>query len=118
MLLIDDDQPEVLDGAEDRRSGADGDPGFSVADLVPGIEPLSIGEAVVEDRDLFLEAPFEPFDHLGGEGDLGDEEEDPFVKLEGMFDRLEVNLRLAASCDAVDEPHFKTLGGEALFDFL
>ena len=74
MLLVDDDDPELLKRAEERRTGTHHDAGRTGAHHVPLVEALASGEARMEDRHHVTEARTETTDRLGGERDLGNED--------------------------------------------
>ena len=71
------------------------------------------GDTVLDLREALLEA----VGRLRGQGDLGHEDDGPLPRLDGVLDRLEIDLRLAAAGDAVEEdgtgflPACEALGG-------
>ena len=117
VLLVEDHEPEVVDGGEHRRAGPEHDPRLAPADPPEGGAALGGAESAVEDGDAGggggwggragggwggsgwagAEAGAEERFLLGGERDLGDEQEGAAAGLEAGGDRLEVNLGLAAA---------------------
>ena len=112
VFFVDDDEAGVFDGGEDGGAGTNNDACFAGADAVPFVEAFALGEVGVEDGDLideFVEAGFEALDGLGGEGDLGDEDDDGFAEVEGGFGGLEVNFGFSGAGDAVEKDGFLVL---------
>ena len=103
VLLVDDDQPEVVDRREDRGAGADDDAGFAARYSLALVTPLGLGERRVENGNAPSEACAEPAYRLRGEGDLRHEHDCASPTLEGSGARLEIDLGLPASRRAVQE---------------
>ncbi len=106
VLLIHDDEAEVLQRGEDGAAGADDDVGAAFMDLIPFVMALAVGEVAVEHGDALAalgEAGLEALDGLRGEADFGDEDERGLALLEDPGDGLEIDLRLAAAGDTVEE---------------
>ncbi len=119
VFFIDDDETGVLEGREDGGAGSDDDAGFAGADAVPFVKTLALGKMGVEDSDLvdeFVEAGLEALDGLGGEGDLGDEDDDLFAEIEGGPGGLEVDFGFTGAGDAVEEDGGGLVGVEAFED--
>src|SRR5581483_5629210 len=55
LLLVDDDEREVTDGRENGGARADHDAGFPLANAVPLLGALSVGESGMEDSNLVSE---------------------------------------------------------------
>ena len=55
VLFIDDNDAEVGEGREDGTARADDDARFALADTVPFIEALALGEVGVQHGDLLLD---------------------------------------------------------------
>ena len=106
VLLIDDDEAEIFERREDGAARADDDARASVGNLVPLIVSLAFRQVAVQDRDGFLcggEARFEALDGLRCERDFRHEHDGGLPAVEHELDGLEVNLRLAAAGDAVEQ---------------
>src|SRR6201999_2838679 len=70
VLLVDDDQAEVADRGEDRRTRADADLRLAAAQALPLVEAFAVGEGAVEDGEAVAEAGAEASDGLRREADL------------------------------------------------
>ena len=103
VFFVDDDEAEILDRAEDRGAGSDDELHFSLAEIFPRRRPFSEAAPVVENGDFLGEAGAEPLDRLRRQRDLGDEEDRAFSLLERRRDRLQIDLRFAASRDAINQ---------------
>ena len=103
VLLVDADQPEAVDGREDRRAGADDDACVACRDPQPLVAPLGLRQSRVEQRDAFAEARAEAADGLRRERDLRHEHDRAEPALERGRAGLEVDLGLAAAGRAVEE---------------
>ena len=123
VLLIDDDEPEVLHGRENRRARADDDFGLAGRDCQPAVEPLALAEmtvphhAAVAGRDG-LEPRAQPRHRLRRERDLGHEKHHATTGLQSRVDGPQINLRLARARDAVQQRHRKFFLGEARGDLI
>ena len=82
MLLVDDDEPEVADGREDRRARADAHARLARPQPRPLVVALPGRELGVQDGDGVAEAVGEARDDLRRQPDLGDEHDDPAAALE------------------------------------
>ena len=85
VLLVEDDEPDVLQGGEHRASGPDDDGGLPLGDFAVFVIFLRRGQLAMEDRDVPLEAAGEILDHDRGEADLRHEHEDVLPLLEIGF---------------------------------
>ena len=103
MFFVNDDDPHVLHGGKDRRTRADGDARRALPQAHPFVEPLPRGEPAVQNGGGAPEARAELAEHLGGERDLGDEEDRRPSRGESVGDEREIDFRLAASRHAVQK---------------
>ena len=103
VLFVDDDEPELANGREDRGARADHDAGLAARDPLALVPALRVTERRVQDRDPVAEARGEPTHRLGREGDLGDEHDRTEAARERGGTGLEVDLRLAAPGRAVQQ---------------
>src|SRR5919201_5641566 len=92
-----------MDRREDRRAGADDDPGVSARDPLTLVPALGVRQPGVEQRDRVAEARPETADRLRGERDLRDEHDRPEPPLERLRSRLQVDLRLATAGRPVEQ---------------
>ena len=97
VLLVDADEPEIRHRREDRRARSDHDRGLTRRDSLALVAPLGVGQRRVQDRDPFTEARPKAPDRLRRERDLWHEHDHAAPTFERRLDRLEVDLRLAAS---------------------
>ena len=56
VLLVHDDEPQAVNGREDRGAGADDDGRGPRCDALPLVAPLGVAESRVQDRDAVAEA--------------------------------------------------------------
>ena len=106
VFFIDDDEAEILERREDCAARADDDAGAAGVELVPFVVPLAFGEMAVKNGDhirVVGEAALEALDGLRSERDFRHENDRAFAAREGGADRLQINFRLAAAGDAVQE---------------
>ena len=75
MLLVDHDGGEPLHRREHRGTGSHRHTALSPPQRPPGVGALAVRQPRVEDRDLVPEHAAHPGHGLGGERDLGDEED-------------------------------------------
>ena len=116
VLLVHDDQAQRLDRRKDRRARADGDPRAALADLVPFVVPLAGGQMAVQHRHQRLqrtgaEPRLEPLDGLRRERNFRHQHNRALALLQGVGDGLQIDLRLAAAGDAVEEEGRGARGG-------
>ena len=103
MLLVDDDEAGIGKRGKERRARADDHAGLALAHEVPLVEALAGAEARVQDRDVVAEAAAEAAHGLGGEADLGNEDEGAAAVRERALDGVEVDLGLSGAGHTVDE---------------
>ena len=102
VLFVHDYRAEILQRREDRRARTDCDFLFTALECEPGIVALAIAESGVQNRDAVAEDGAKSVDGLGGERDLGNENDRGFVFLEDdALEQLDVDERFAASGYAV-----------------
>ena len=70
VLLVDDDQPDIGQGRDDRQPRPDDDVDVAGPDPPPLVGPLALAEARVEQRDPRVEIGAEPIDERQRQGDL------------------------------------------------
>ena len=103
VLLVDDDDPGVLERAEQRGARAHDDARGPSSHHVPLIEALAGGKPGMEDGDPGAESRAEPADGLGCQRDLGNKHARPLAAGEHALDGGQVDLRLSRARDAVDQ---------------
>ena len=112
VLLVDHDDAEIGQRREDGRARADDDTRAAAADVLPLVVPLAAGKMAVQHGDAdFLpeETRAEMLDRLRRERDFRHEDERAFAKGQHLRDGLQINLRLAAAGDAVEQHHARFL---------
>ncbi|MCY1453158.1 hypothetical protein D9M71_701320 [compost metagenome] len=108
VLLVDDDQPGVLQRGEQRRTGANDDVGLAVAGGQPGIQALAVVHCRVQQGDPRVETSREALQGLRAEVDLGNQHQGLFAGFQGLADELQVDLGLAAAGDPGQEQGVET----------
>jgi hypothetical protein len=103
VLLVNDDQSHLLERREHRRAGADDDIDVAAADALPLVVALAVGETAVLDRDALAERLAEEGGGGRGQGDFGDEHQRPSTGGAHGGRQADVDLRLAAAGDAVQQ---------------
>ena len=103
VLFIDDDQPEIGIGQEQRRARADHDRDFAFGDRRPGARALARRELGMPFRRAGAEARGEAIEELRGERDLRHQDQALPAAADGVGHRLEINLGLARAGDAVEQ---------------
>ena len=103
VFLVDDDESQVCERCKHGGSGADDNPGVAPVSPPPRVMPLARRHAAVHHRHVGPEVRFEPADHLGGERDLGHQDDRRLVPREAGTYRFDVDLRLPAPRHAVEE---------------
>ena len=103
VLLVDHDQAEVGLRGKYGAAGADDEAVLALPHLPPLVEPLAVRQSAVEHRDLAGKPGGEPLDRLPGERDLGDEHDGPSPERHAPPDGVQVDLRLAAAGDALQQ---------------
>lgn len=111
VLFVDDDEAEVVEGGEDRRTRPDHDPGLAACDAQPTVAPFPFGEVTVPDHDVHPKR-FEPgpecADGLRGECDFGNKKEGSGSRLsEHMLKGLDVDLGFSGTGYAVEQDRLK-----------
>ena len=104
MLLVDDDQAEILDRREHGRARAHAHPRLPRAQAPPLLVALAGAKPRVKDRDRVPKALGEASHDLRGQRDLRDEHDRPAPLRERDRCRAQVDLGLARSRDAVQQP--------------
>jgi hypothetical protein len=112
VLLVDDHEPDVVERGERRKAGPDDDVDVAGPDAAPLVGPLPCPEARVDERDAGVEVGAEAVDERQGEGDLRDEDEGRAASIQGRRDGLDVDGRLPAAGDPIEEER----GGIAALD--
>ena len=112
MLLVEDDEPEALQGGEEGAAGANHHVVDAVAEGPPGTAVLGGGEAAVEHRHPAGEACLEPLNCLGREGYLRDKDDSPPALLQAPGQGLQVDLGLAAAGNALQKEGGPCFGGQ------
>ncbi len=102
VFFVQHDQAQVRRGGEDRAAGADHDVDLPGGDLLPVPMPLGVAEVAVEHGHR-PEPPPETLDRLRREADLRHQHDRLAAVAHDLLDRLDVDLRLAAARDAVDQ---------------
>ena len=103
MLLVDDHQADVGERRDERDPRPDDDVGLAGADPSPLVRTFALAEGRVQQRDADGEVGAEPVDDRGRQRDLRDEEQRGALGREAGGDRLDVDRRLAAARDALEE---------------
>ena len=103
MLLVDDDQPDVVQRREHRRARAHADPRLAAAQAHPLVVALADAERRVQHGDDVAEAGLEAPQHLRGERDLGHEHDRRAPGLQRRLHRPEIDLGLARAGDALQQ---------------
>ena len=111
MLFIDDDRAEIIERGEHRRPRADGDALRPIAQREPGVVALAVAEGGMEHRDLIAEDGAESVDRLRCECDLRHEDDRALPLRDDVLQQFDVDERLAAAGDAVQERHRAGRGG-------
>ena len=102
MLLVDHDQPEVVERGEHRRARPHAHPRLAGAQPEPLVVALARPELRVQDRDRLAEARLEAAHGLGRERDLGDEHDRAAPRREGGGRGPEVDLGLPGAGHAME----------------
>ena len=105
VLLIDDDQPKIGEGQEQRRARADHELRLVLGDRAPDAAAQRRRHAGMPLGGARAETLLATGDELRGERDLGHEHEDLPAARERGGDRLEIDFRLARAGDAVEQRH-------------
>ncbi len=112
MLFVDDDQAELGKRQEQRRTGADHDPGPAVGDRPPGVSALGLADVGVplcrEDAKTVAKA-LEP---LRAEGNLRQQDQHLPSGGKRCGECREIGLGLAGASDPVEHGHAEPSGGD------
>ncbi len=117
MLLVDDDQAELARGGEDAAAGADDDVDVAGRDAPPMAAALRVAEVAVQHSQLAA-AALEALDRLRRQANLRHEDQCLLALLDDLLDRAQVNLRLAAAGDAVQQKGAEAARQECGFELL
>ena len=117
VLLVDDDDADMFQRREHRGARPDGDLGFPRTQTLPFVEALPRRKPAVQDGAAHLKAGAQLCEHLRRQRNFGHQKDGALPRLQGMGDEGEINFRLAAPRDAVDErdrllrPFYRMNGG-------
>ncbi len=112
VFFINDDQAGPGQGCEYGRAGTDDDARLAVAGGDPGVQTLAVIEARVQDHHRHIEAASEALHGLRRQADLRDQDQCLALALQAVFDRLQVDFRLATAGHPLQQPALKALGGD------
>ena len=102
VLLIDHDQPEPVQGGEDRAARADHDLSLSLADPPPFDVSFDIGQMAVQNGDR-VEPLAKTAHRLRSQADFRDEDDRLFSETDRFGNRLKIDFRFAAAGYAVQK---------------
>ena len=97
VLLVDHNQPEVVQRSEDRRPRADADRRLAGPEPLPFVEPLSSRKRRMEDRYPVAEPGLETADRLRGESDLRHQHDRRLAASQDPLDQGQIDLGLAGT---------------------
>ncbi len=103
VLLVHDDQAERRHRREHGRARADHDRRAAGARRAPGLEPRAVGQRGMQRDDRRGEALAKARDELRRQRDLGDQHQRAAARRQHPLDEAQVDLRLAAAGDAVQQ---------------
>ena len=103
MFFIDNDQPEVPEGKEQRRARAHHHLRAALAYHLPGAAPLGHGDTRMPFRRLGTEPRLDTRDELGCQRDLGQQDQRLAPPLQGFSHRFQINLGLARTGHAAQQ---------------
>ena len=115
MFLVHDEQAEFRNRREDGGARADDDVGAAFVDRRPVLAPFGIGDVAVEHADA-VEPRAEPRHRLRREGDLRHEDDPLPARLDAEAQRPQIDFRLAAAGDAVEQRHVEPAARERRLD--
>ena len=107
VFLVDDDEAELARRSEDGAAGADHDLHLAGRDAAPMAAALGVAEVAVQ-HGGFAAATLEASDGLRRQADFRHQHQRFLALTHHLFDGAEVNLRLAAAGDAVQEKRLET----------
>ena len=114
VFLVDDDEPHVAQGREQRAAGAYDHARLAAADEVPLVVALALPHARMHDGHQVAEAAAEARHGLGRERYLGHEHAGRAPGRQSRLDGLQVHLGLARARDAVHHHHVPARGRSRL----
>ena len=103
LLLVKDDEPDIIRGRKERRARADDDARLIAAHAQDGVVALREAQAAVHDDEIIGKVRFEGHDDLPRQRDFRHEHDDAAAGRAHALGELDVDLRLAASCDALQQ---------------
>ena len=103
VLLVDDDQAKVAHRREHGRAGPDTDARLAAAQALPFVVALAHAERRVQHRHHVAKARLKSPQDLRRERDLGDQHDRRAAPLQGILDRVQVDLGLARAGHAVQQ---------------
>ncbi len=103
VLLVEDDEADVRQRREQRRTRADHHLNQPFAGAPPGVVAFAFAQAAVDDGDLFGESSSDTANGLRGQRDFRHAEDGLPSLCQRQFDGAEVEFGLAAAGDAVKE---------------
>ena len=117
LLFVHDDQADIFERREDRRARAHHHARFAIAHAPPFPRALGIRQSAVQDRDAFAKS--RPAKPRGPErqADLRHQQQRRAAARERGLDGAQVDLRLAAAGDAVEQPGDEFAGIEPAAEF-
>jgi len=106
VFLVDHDQPKVRQRREHRRTRAHHHPRLPQGHRHPRVETLARGQVAMPDDHLGAQVGqprTQPPDRLGGQGDLGHQEDRRATLGDDLADERDVDLGLARARDSVEQ---------------
>ena len=110
--------PNFLKGAKDGGAGPDGDAHLSPQDPSPLVIPFPLSEPAVEQGEILSESILEAGEKLRGQRYLRDENDRLFPQGQHLLNGPEVDFRLSASGDPMDQKRRKSIRLNLLRDLL
>ena len=110
MRLVDDDEAEIGIGQEQGGAGTDDDPRLTRRDRTPGAAPFALAQAAVPVNRNGTETFLEPLQKGFCQGDFRQQHQGLLAGADGRGDRLEIDLGLARSGDAVEQEGGEFMG--------
>ena len=96
VFFVDDDEAQAAEGEKDGRADAEDDVVGLVGELLlPNLDALGIGETGVINPQPAAEHTAQTVLHVRGEGYLRHQVEHLTPLLDGLFDKMDVDFRLA-----------------------
>ena len=111
VLLVDDDDAQVHRRGEQRAPRADHHVGQAVPDVPPLVEPLPLGQAMVQHCNPAGESGLDDANRLRRQRDLRNQIDRLLALLYRMGDGAQVHLGLAASGDTVQQKRARQYAG-------